>query len=162
MLGQYGDDNHDNNDGSDNDDADNKRDDVGDENHSSNNYDDVSHYDDKNDNAVSIAEFLMIMLTMMVMSNSDVDHTCWGGDVAQLIEYRTGTPPTLVRFPGAARDFSSRVNFLCRLSYGVRTSPCAIACIHICAHVKNSVVHVRVRWIFETLKHPACTVGWVA
>ena len=29
----------------------------------------------------------------------------WGGDVAQLIEHRTGTLPTQVRFPGAARDF---------------------------------------------------------
>ena len=29
-------------------------------------------------------------------------------------------------------------------------------------HVKDPVVHVRVRWIMETLKIPACTVGWVA
>ena len=47
-------------------------------------------------------------------------------------------------------------------SYGVRTPPCAIACTYICAHVKDPVVHVKVRWIMETLKHPACTVGWVA
>ena len=26
----------------------------------------------------------------------------------------------------------------------------------------DPVVHVRVRWIMETLKRPACTVGWVA
>ena len=32
----------------------------------------------------------------------------WGGDVAQLVGHRTGTPPTQVRFPGSARDFSSR------------------------------------------------------
>ena len=44
----------------------------------------------------------------------------------------------------------------------VPTTPCAIACINICAHVKDLVVHVRVRWIMKTLKHPACTVGWVA
>ena len=44
----------------------------------------------------------------------------------------------------------------------VRTPPCAIACINICAHVKDPVVHVGVRWLMETLKHPACTVGWVA
>ena len=49
-----------------------------------------------------------------------------------------------------------------RLSSGVRTPPCAIACINICAHVKDPVDHVRVRWITETQKHPACTVGWVA
>ena len=85
-----------------------------------------------------------------------------GGVVAQLIERRTGTLPTQIRFPGAARDFSPGVNFRCRFSYGLRTSPCAIACIYICAHVKDPVVHVRVRWIMETLKHPACTVRWVA
>ena len=43
----------------------------------------------------------------------------------------------------------------------VRTPPCAIACINICVHVKDPVVHVRVQWIMETLKHPARTVGWV-
>ena len=48
------------------------------------------------------------------------------------------------------------------LSYGVRTPMCAIACVDICAHAKDPVVHVRVRRITETLKHPACTVGWVA
>ena len=85
-----------------------------------------------------------------------------GGDVAQLIDHRTGTLPTQVRFPSAARDFSPRVNFQCRLSYGVRTPPYAVACINICAHVKDPVVRVRVRWITETPKHPACTVGWVA
>ena len=85
-----------------------------------------------------------------------------GGDVAQLAEYRTGTPPAQVRFPGTARNFSPRVNFPCRLSYGVRTPTSAIACVYICAHVKDPVVHVRVRWIMETLKHPACIQGWVA
>ena len=83
-------------------------------------------------------------------------------DVAQLLEHRTGMLPMQVRFPGAAKDFSPRVNFQCRLSYGVCTPPCAITCIDICAHVKDPVVHVRVWWIMETLKHPACTVGWVA
>ena len=42
------------------------------------------------------------------------------------------------------------------------TPPCAIACSNICVHIKDPVVHVRVQWIMETLKHPACTVGWVA
>ena len=46
-----------------------------------------------------------------------------------------------------------RVNFQCRISYGVFTLPCAIACIHICAHVKDPVVHVRVRWLMETHTH---------
>ena len=82
--------------------------------------------------------------------------------LAQLVDLRTGTPLRQVRFPGAARDFSPRVYFQCRLSHGVRTPPCATACIYICTHVKDPVVHIRVRWIMETLKHTACTVGWVA
>ena len=69
----------------------------------------------------------------------------------------------LEMFPsGAARNFSSRVNFQCRLAYGVRTPPCAIACNYSCAQVKDTVVHVRDQWIMETQKHPACTVGWEA
>ena len=63
---------------------------------------------------------------------------------------------------GAAGEFSPRVNFQFRLSYGVRTPPCTIACINTCVHVKDSVVHARVQWNMETLKHPACTIGWVA
>ena len=86
----------------------------------------------------------------------------WGGDVAQLVERWTGTLLMQVWFPSAAWDFSLRVNFQCRLSYSVRTSLCAIACISICAHVKDPVVHVRIWWILETLKHPVCTVGSAA
>ena len=87
-------------------------------------------------------------------------HLC--RDVAQLVKHRTGTLLTQVRIPGAARDFFPRVSFQCRLSYGVRTPPCARACINICAHVRDLVVHVRVWWIMETVKHPACTVRSVA
>ena len=49
---------------------------------------------------------------------------------------------TQVRFPSAARDFSPRVNFQRRLSHGVPAPLYAIACINICAHVKDPVVHV--------------------
>ena len=78
------------------------------------------------------------------------------------LEQRTGTQPTQVRFPGAARDFSPNVNFQCRLCHGVRTPPCAIAYINTFAHVKDLVVHVRVRWTMETIEHPACNAGCVA
>ena len=109
--------------------------------------------------------------------NSDLVHvifnvrtdvnTCdctWGcTDTVRAVSYTHLTLPTQVRFPGAARFFFyPTVNLQCRLFYGVRTPPCAIACIYICAHVKDPVVYVRDRWIVETLKHPACTVGWVA
>ena len=91
----------------------------------------------------------------------------WDGDIAQLLEHRTGTPLTQVRFPGAARFVCLFVFSLPESTFSadsltwVRTPPCAIACNNICAHLKDPVVHVRVRWIVETLKHPACTVGWV-
>ena len=55
-------------------------------------------------------------------------------------------------FPVRQGIFSPRVNFQCRLSYGVRTQQCAMACIYTCVHVKDPVVHVRVRLIMETLK----------
>ena len=76
--------------------------------------------------------------------------------------HQTGTSPPQLRFPGTARDFSPGVNFQCRLSHSVRTRHWAIACINICAHVKDPVVHVRAKWIMETIKHPACTVGQTA
>ena len=77
----------------------------------------------------------------------------WG---SRLVERRAGRPLRQVRFPGAARDFSPRVNFHCTLSH-VYPPRCATVCINICAHVKNLVVRARVRWITETLKHPAST-----
>ena len=49
-------------------------------------------------------------------SGATLDKIKGGGDVAQLAERRTGTPLRQVRFPGAARDFSPRVNFQSRLS----------------------------------------------
>ena len=110
-------------------------------------------------------ELSVVIFTAMVhrrKKKKEANISLQSGDVAQLAEHQTGTLPTQVRFPGAARDFSPTVNFQCRLSYDVRTPPCATACINICAHVKDPVVHVRLRWIMETLKHPACTVGWVA
>ena len=86
----------------------------------------------------------------------------WGEDVAQLVEYQTATPLRQVQLPSTARDFSPRVNFQCRLSYGVCTPLCATTCINIGAYVKDPVVHVRVWWISKTLKHLVCTEGWVA
>ena len=65
--------------------------------------------------------------------------------------------------PQYGKDFFfPRVKCYCRFSDGVRISPCATACINICAHVKDPVVHARVRRIVETLKQTAYTVGWVA
>ena len=84
------------------------------------------------------------------------------GDVARLVERRSSTPLTQVRFPRCSKGFFSYNQLSGRLSYGFCTPLCAVACINICAHVKYPVVHVRIRWVMETLKHPACTVGSVA
>ena len=55
------------------------------------------------------------------------------GDVAQLVEHRTGTPPPQVRFPGAARDFSPRVNFQCTLVWRPYTPVRNRLHLHLCA-----------------------------
>ena len=105
--------------------------------------------------------FDFFKLSVVWIDSHEIAHPLWGGDVAQLGERRNGT--SLTSIPRCSKGFfPPRVNFQCRLSYGVRTPPCKIACIYICAHVKDPVVYVRVRQIMRTLKHPACTVGWVA
>ena len=78
--------------------------------------------------------------------------------VAQLVEHGTGMLLTKVRFPSMARDFSPRVNFQCRLSYSVCTPPGAVACIYICAHVKDSVVCIRVQCFMAIHTYPAHTI----
>ena len=45
------------------------------------------------------------------------------GDVAQLVERRTGTPLRQVRFPCAARDFSPEVSFQLADSLAVSVQP---------------------------------------
>ena len=59
------------------------------------------------------------------------------GDVAQLVVRQIGTHLMQVQFPGAARDFSPRVNFQCRLSC-LYTSVCNYKHQHF-AHVKAPV-----------------------
>ena len=93
--------------------------------------------------------------------------SCTPTSTAQLVEHRTGTLPTQAscrrRFDSPVRQgiFLPESTFSAN-PYGVPTPPCAIACIYTCAHVKYPQVLVRVQWIVETLKHPACTAGWVA
>ena len=47
------------------------------------------------------------------------------------------------------------VNFLCSLFYGVHTPPCAIACIYICAYVKDPVVNVKSSVEYGNTKTPS-------
>ena len=86
------------------------------------------------------------------MNVSDwVNFSTSGEDVAQLIERRTGTPLTQVRFPGAARVFFF---FFSQSQLSVQTltvsvqPPCAIVSV---STLKDPVVLIRVRWIMETL-----------
>ena len=72
-----------------------------------------------------------------------------------MVERRTGTLPTQVRFPGAAREFSPKVNFQCRLFYGVLAPPCAVACVNICAYVKDHVVCVKSSMDYSNTKTPS-------
>ena len=85
------------------------------------------------------------------------------GDVAQLVRAADCHTVDAGLIPRCGKGF-----FLLESTFSAdslmcaRTPPCAIACIDICAHVKDPVVQVKVQWIMETLKHLASTVGWVA
>ena len=78
------------------------------------------------------------------------------GDAAHLVESRTGMPLMQVRFPGASRDFSPMVNFQCRfseLTVSVHLRVQSHALTSVRADVEDPGVHVRVRWMMETLKN---------
>ena len=51
--------------------------------------------------------------------------------------------------------FFPRVNFQCRLSYGVHTPPCAIACINSRVHFEDPVVHVKSSVDYGNTKTPS-------
>ena len=81
------------------------------------------------------------------------------GDVAQLVERRTGRFDSPVRQGIFLPESTFGADSLTVSVHPVRVS--AIACINSYAHVKDPVVHFRFRWIMEILKHSACNVGWV-
>ena len=84
-----------------------------------------------------------------------------GRDVAQLVQSHQHAA-NASSIPRCGKGFFSRSQlFVQTLVIQCPYTPCAIACINICVHIKDHVLHVRVWWIMETLKHPACTVGWV-
>ena len=52
---------------------------------------------------------------------------------------KPGAILTRVRVPGEARDFSPRINFQCKLSYGIFTAPmCSRMYQHLCARTKTT------------------------
>ena len=83
-------------------------------------------------------------------------------DVAQSVRASDRHTADAGSIPRCGKGFFARSPLSVQTLLRVSLHPCAITCIDICAHVKDPVVHVKVRWIMETLKHPARTVGWVA
>ena len=68
----------------------------------------------------------MLSLLCAFYVQADTEISCNGARIAQLVQHPTlekGIILMWVSVPDAARDFSPRVNFQCRLSYGVRTAP---------------------------------------
>ena len=102
--------------------------------------------------------FSWVEVELGEMINEFIFGIRYGEDAAQLTERRTGSPLREIRFSRFGKGFFSQTLLRCP----DKSSPCATTYINICAHVNDPVVHVRVRWIMEPLKHPARTVVWVA
>ena len=74
-----------------------------------------------------------------------------GWDVAQLVRASDRHAADAGSIPRCGKGFFSQSQLSVQTLLRVSVHPqCAIACINICAHVKDPVVHVRVRWIMET------------
>ena len=68
-----------------------------------------------------------------------------GEGVAQLVEHRSRDPMAQGLTPPPLSKM------LCQLIVGVPNS-----CVYMHAHIKDPMIHVRVWWITETRKDPAC------
>ena len=75
--------------------------------------------------------------------------------MAQLVRASDRHAADAGSIPRRGKGFFSQSQLSVQTLLRVRTTACAIACINICAHVKDPVVPVRVRWIMETLKTPS-------
>ena len=89
----------------------------------------------------STRKYLLVLVQPVIITATPIQQQRYttGGRDSSVIERPTEEQGAIlmpVRVPAAARDFSPRVNFQCRLSYGVRKVLCAIACINILHTVK--------------------------
>ena len=86
--------------------------------------------------------------------------------IAQLVEPLTEKPNailTRVQVPGAERDFSTKVSFRCKLSYGVRTAPvCNRMLQHLCACSKFPVLAAIPLFGHTTILHTLIGMGSAA
>ena len=89
-------------------------------------------------------------------------HTSWSsitsrsrsGDVVHLVRASDRHAADAGSIPRCGKGFFSHGQLSVQTVLRVSVHPpCAIACINVCAHVKDPVVHVRFRWILETHKH---------
>ena len=75
---------------------------------------------------------------VLSLSRSTLSGESKGWDVAQLVEYRTGTLPTQVRFPGAARHFFSRSPLSVQTALRCLYTPvCNRMHLHLCARYRS-------------------------
>ena len=68
----------------------------------------------------------------------------WDGDIAQLLEHRTGTPLTQVRFPGAARFVC--LFFLSQSQLSVQTLSRGSVHPRVQSHATTSVRTLKILW----------------
>ena len=76
-----------------------------------------------------------------------------GGDVAPLVRASDRQAADAGSIPWCCMGFFSQSQLSVQTLLHVSVHPpCENACVNICAHVKDTVVHVRIWWIVETLK----------
>ena len=109
---------------------------------------------------IMVSIFLCVcIISLKVLSVPYFYDRVW--DVAHLVRTSDGHTTDASSIPQCSQAFFSQSHLSVQTLTCVHILPCAITCINICAHVKDPVVHFRVWWIMETLKQPACAVGWV-
>ena len=84
----------------------------------------------------------------------------WGWVVALLVRASDLHTANAGSIPCCGKGFFSQSQLSVQTLLRCLYTPVHIACIYVCGHVKDPVVHVRVGWIMATQKHPACTIGW--
>ena len=125
----------------------------------------LNFYGDALGRCLCLSEMKMSGLTGKCLTDECVrtqyPYLAVGGDVAQLLEHRTGTPLVQVQFPGAARDFFPQSQLSAQTLSWCPYSP-VCSCMHenLCARERScSVCHSSMD--YETPKQPLFNAGWV-
>ena len=83
------------------------------------------------------------------------------GDAVQRVELWTVASLMQVQFPGMGGDFPPSQLSVQTLLRSVVHPQVQLHALTAVLVLEDRVVHVRVPWIMKTIKHPACTMGWV-